>query len=114
MASCRWFTHKHLPSFLFLRHASCDLLAAATQAIPAGQPPHAVTACGFSPGSDLFAYATSYDGSRGDDPAMAARPNDVWLHATDESDLVAPAVAPAATTHSHSRGGRRGEGEGGR
>ena len=72
----------------------------AAQMVPQGQPPHPITAVAFSPTSEMFAYATSYDWARGDDPAMAARPNDIYIHACDESDLVAP---PPQPTHGRGR-----------
>jgi hypothetical protein len=40
----------------------------------------------------LFAYACSYDWSKGDDAAMAARPNDVYLHVVLDAELKAPAA----------------------
>jgi len=60
------------------------------QAVPQGQPPHPISACAFGPQCDVFAYATSYDWSRGDDAGMKSRPNDVWLHAMTQKDLNPP------------------------
>ena len=60
-------------------------VAQATQ--PANAPPHPITSCAFSPDCSIFAYACSYDWSRGDDPNMAARPNDIYLHAVSEAEL---------------------------
>lgn len=57
---------------------------------PANAPPQPITSACFSPNVDLFAYATSYDWSRGDDPNLASRPNDIYLHVIQEADLKIP------------------------
>jgi len=44
-----------------------------------------------------------YDWSKGDDPAMASRPNDIYIHATDASDLVVQPAAPKQSTHHNRR-----------
>ena len=74
-------------------------------ALPADQPPtnpptHPPTNQPTNPPTKPL---IRYDWSKGDDPAMASRPNDIFIHATDESDLVAPPAAPKQTTHYNRR-----------
>lgn len=59
---------------------------------PAVAGPQTISCCAFNHGADLFAYATSYDYSRGDDPAMRALPNDIYLHPVTEAELKVPAA----------------------
>jgi mRNA export factor len=57
---------------------------------PPNAPPQPITSACFSPHVDLFAYASSYDWSRGNDANLASRPNDIYVHALVESDLKIP------------------------
>jgi mRNA export factor len=55
-----------------------------------GAPGQTISACAWSSTSEMFAYASSYDWSRGDDPSLRSLPNDIYLHLVTENDLKPP------------------------
>lgn len=57
------------------------------QAAPNGLV-QSISAATFNPAGDLFAYAMSYDWSQGDNPQQKALPNEVWVHAVQENEVV--------------------------
>lgn len=52
-----------------------------------GAPGQTISSCAWSSTSEVFAYASSYDWSRGDDQNLKSLPNDIYLHAVAEDDL---------------------------